>query len=98
MAYIIKTSRQFEKDFAKLDSLTQSKTLVILEQMKQKPLFNVTKLKGIKIGIYRRRIGDYRLRFDIINNSLYLYCLRHRKEVYRWFSSPAFSANWTVYR
>lgn len=38
MIYTIKTSKSFEKDFAKLDSLTQSKILVALEKMRLNPL------------------------------------------------------------
>ncbi len=87
MKYRIKISKQFEKDFAKLDSLTQSKILVILESMQIKPLFNAKKLKTIKLGIFRRRIGDYRLRFDILKKEkvVALYRIRHRKDVYKEF-------------
>jgi mRNA interferase RelE/StbE len=83
MKYKIKISKQFEKDFAKLDSLTQSKILVVLERMQTKPFQKIKKLKSIKIGIFRRRIGDYRLRFDVMKNTIYLYRIRHRKEVYK---------------
>ncbi|MBU1019162.1 MAG: type II toxin-antitoxin system RelE/ParE family toxin [Patescibacteria group bacterium] len=83
MKYKIKVPPQFEKDFAKLDSVTQSKVLVVLESMKEKPLFNSKKLKSVKVGCFRRRIGDFRLRFDCEKKIVCLYRVRHRKEVYR---------------
>ncbi len=83
MLYILKTSKLFEKDFADLDSITQSKVLVILEKMRNNPFFNTKKLKNTDVGIFRTRIGDFRIRFDVIKNNIYLYCVRHRKEVYK---------------
>lgn len=83
MKYKIKVSKQFEKDFSKLDSITQSKILVVLESLQEKPLLKSKKLKNVKIGVFRRRIGDYRLRFDLVKREVWLYRIRHRKEVYR---------------
>lgn len=83
MAYTIKTSRQFEKDFASLDSITQSRVLVAIERMRINPLLNIKKLKNIAVGIFRLRVGDYRIRYDVINKEVYLYRIRHRKDIYR---------------
>lgn len=83
MIYTIKTSRSFEKDFSKLDSLTQNRVLIALEKMKKNPFLQVKKLKKVNAGIYRLRIGDYRIRFDLIDEDIYLYRVRHRKNVYR---------------
>lgn len=85
MTYTLKTSRSFQKDFEVLDSLMQSRLLVVLERMKVNPFEDVKKLKNVEVGIYRKRIGDYRLRFDVFKKQreIYLYRIRHRKEVYR---------------
>ena len=85
MIYTVKISKQFKKDFAKLDAITQSRVLLVLESMRGKPLENSKKLINVKVGIYRRRIGDFRLRYDIIKKEhvLILYRIRHRKEVYK---------------
>lgn len=83
MAYIIKTSKAFEKDFLRLDSVTQSRVLTIIEKLKKNPFENCKKLKQTDIGIFRQRIGDYRLRYDVVKQEIYLYRIRHRKEVYR---------------
>lgn len=85
MKYKIKTSKQFEKDFSKLDSITQSKVLVVLESIREKQFLKAKKMKTIEIGIFRRRIGDYRLRFDCLKEKkvIFLYRIRHRKDVYK---------------
>ncbi len=83
MAYTIKTSRAFEKDFSKLDSLTQNRVLVVLEKMRLDPFLNAKKLKQLEVGTLRQRIGDYRLRYDVSGHIAYLYRIRHRREVYR---------------
>ncbi|MBI5755017.1 type II toxin-antitoxin system RelE/ParE family toxin [Candidatus Peregrinibacteria bacterium] len=83
MTYELKTSKNFEKDFACLDSVTQSRVLVALEKMRLNPLLNAKKLHNMDIGIFRQRIGDYRLRYDILGKDVFLYRIRHRKEVYR---------------
>ena len=83
MAYILKTSQSFQKDFGKLDSVMQTRVLTALEKMKTDPLIDSKKLINVPIGVFRRRIGDYRLRFDISGHEIYLYRIRHRKEVYR---------------
>lgn len=83
MAYTIKTTASFEKDFSRLDSLTQNRVLVALEKMRINPFLNAKKLTQLDIGVFRQRIGDYRLRYDVIGHDIYLYRVRHKKEVYR---------------
>lgn len=34
-------------------------------------------------GRFRLRLGDYRLRYDVIGDSVILHSIRHRKESYR---------------
>ena len=83
MIYTVKTSKSFEKDFSRLDSITQSRVLTILEKLTRSPFENCKKLKQTDVGIFRQRIGDYRLRYDVVKKEIYLYRIRHRKEVYR---------------
>ena len=83
MKYKIKTSKYFEKDFEKLESSIQTKVLAYLESMTIDPFIDIKKLKNVEIGIFRKRIGNYRIRFDIIKDSIYLYRIRHRKDIYK---------------
>lgn len=83
MSYRIVTSKTFEKDFEKLDSIMQSRVLVALEQMQKNPFTDIKKLHNVKTGIFRRRIGDHRLRFDLVKKGIHLHQIRHRREVYK---------------
>ena len=83
MTYKLKFAHRFQKDFAKLDRETQSRIFVLLERMTKDPFYGAKKLKNTKVGIYRIRVGDHRIRFDIEKKSILLYCLRHRKDVYK---------------
>ena len=80
--YKLLYTRHFKKDFKKLTSLIQEKTIITLKKIKKNPFNGVEKLKGMKYGIYRVRIGSYRIRFDIEKNNLILHSVKHRKEIY----------------
>lgn len=86
------SSPPFERDIRKLtkrnpDLLTRVGEAVAI--LRNDP-YNATgrhdikKLGGIKPGEgqYRIRIGDYRIRYDILGNDVVLYSFRHRKEAY----------------
>lgn len=83
MAYTLKTSRSFQKDFERLDSVTQARILTALEKMKNNPFADAKKLTNAAVGLFLKRVGDYRLRFDVIDKEVYLYRVRHRREVYK---------------
>lgn len=81
--YTIKVYAVFDKDLAKLDPFMQSRVLVAIEHMRINPFEDVKKLQDVGVGIFRKRVGDYRIRFDVIGKEIYLYRIRHRKDVYR---------------
>ena len=85
MSYFIKQYRGFEKDFERLEDLMQLRILNVLERLRVNPFYNIKHLKDVKTGVYCARIGDYRLRFDIFpqEKEIFLYRVRHRREVYR---------------
>lgn len=83
MNFHIKTTKAFERDFAKLDALTQTRVLTAIEKMQRMPFLDAKKLKNVNDGIWRIRIGDYRIRFDITGRDIILYRVRHRREIYR---------------
>jgi len=41
------------------------------------------KLHGPRIGRWRWRVGDYRIRYDVGAREVHLHVVRHRKDVYR---------------
>lgn len=75
-------SKRFEDDFRTLPKEVQSRVLRALSLIQADP-FRGQKLKGVAIGRWRYRVGDYRIRYDIEGSAIYLHIVRHRKEVYR---------------
>jgi mRNA interferase RelE/StbE len=47
------------------------------------PLVFAEKLKDKKLGMYRFRIGDWRIIFDYFQNKIYILRIAHRKDIYR---------------
>lgn len=47
------------------------------------PVRHAVKLTSPKIGQYRFRIGDYRIIFDIAENTLIVHAVGHRGDIYR---------------
>ena len=58
----------------------------VYPQLKSNPFFgpNIKKLKGELEGLYRFRLGNYRLFYKIDNNNVIVFIikLKHRKEAY----------------
>lgn len=48
------------------------------------PLSFADHLVDYRIGQYRFRIGDYRVIFDLEEETLVLLAIDHRKDIYRW--------------
>lgn len=75
-------SKRFEDDFRELPKKIQGQVLKALDRIKNDP-HHGQKLKGVEIGQWRYRVGDYRIRYDVEASDIYLHVVRHRKEVYR---------------
>ena len=78
-----------EKDLEKLlrrDKISANKVIKELENFANNPKgnFNIKLLKGKFENLYRLRVGNYRIIYDIINDEINVYRVRHRKEVYLW--------------
>lgn len=75
-------TKQFEDDFKKLPAKVQGQVLKALQRIERAP-HRAQKLAGVKLGRWRYRVGDYRIRYDIEKNIIVLKIVRYRKEVYR---------------
>ncbi len=79
----------FEKNFKKLDDpRVKDKFLRVIEILERDPYnkegkFQIKKLRNIKPGEWRFRIGDYRLRYDIEDDKVILHFIKHRKDIYK---------------
>lgn len=86
--YQIELTDQFKKEFKKLDKYTQK----LLRSWINKNIENIESprkkgkaLVGNKLGLWRYRIGDYRLICKIEDEKLIILALAiaHRKDVYK---------------
>lgn len=83
MKYLFRLSA--EKKFGKLDSQIQKRIIKKLEFIIStlNPLDFAEPLTQSKIGQYRFRIGDYRVIFDIEDETIVILTLGHRREIYK---------------
>ena len=78
-------SPQAEKELKKLPADVQ---LQIIHKLRHflsasNPLDFASHLKDTDLGNYRFRIGDYRVIFDVEEDTIVILTLGHRKEIYR---------------
>ncbi|NOR55254.1 MAG: type II toxin-antitoxin system RelE/ParE family toxin [Sulfurovum sp.] len=71
------------KDLSKLHKGEVAKILSKIEELEKYPhIPNLKKLTNFEPP-YRLRVGNYRVLFDIENNTITVYRVRHRKESYK---------------
>ena len=83
--YKISFQSLVEKDLRKLSSKNCDRILSRIEELAVEPLASQsTKLKGTE-GLYRVRVGDYRIIYEIDMSAkcILIHYVRHRREVYR---------------
>jgi len=85
-AFTVKLTPSFLRDLEALSKPIQRKVLDALKRLETEPFGPaplVKKLKGKGIGQWRLRVGDYRVRYDLVRRDVVLYRVRHRKDIYR---------------
>ena len=82
MKYDIQFKPRAVKDIDKLSSRVQTKIIKYIEIMGCDLTGDVKRLTNFTPE-YRLRVGDYRVLFEIENNRIIVYRVRHRREVYR---------------
>lgn len=88
MKYKLFYTAKAKKDLSNFDSKIASKILDKIDFYINtgEPIKHSKKLVGFKNGVYRFRIGDYRVIFDVDNKGnitiLIILRIKHRKEVY----------------
>ncbi len=85
MTYSIIVTKSIQKELDNLPNEIKERIYAKISQLANNPrIEGVTKLKGYE-NEYRLRVGDYRVRYEIIDKTqtvLLLQC-KHRREVYR---------------
>ncbi len=85
--YRIEFVKSAKKEFDRLPARMRSKTTEAFNLLSQNPyseLLRIKKLKGAEY-LYRIRLGDYRMVYEIRNERLIVLVIKigHRSEVYR---------------
>lgn len=80
--YAVVPSKRFEDDFRALPKDVQRQVLSAITRIKTNP-FRGRRLRDVKVGAWRYRVGDWRIRYDIEGTRIFLHVVRHRKDVYR---------------
>jgi len=86
-AYRVEFVKSAKKEFDRLSRRIQDRLLEALSVLSQNPfseLLRFKKLKGAD-SLYRIRVGDYRVVYEIRNEVLLILVIKigHRKDVYR---------------
>ena len=82
--YKVIFTKSVKKDFRKIHKLEVSKILNEIEELAKNPRSSKTKkLKGEKL--YRLRVGNYRVIYDIQDNLMLIFVVKlgHRSDIYR---------------
>lgn len=75
-------TKTFLIDLRKIPPSLRRRTEAAIEKLKKDP-FRGRKLEAVETGQWRIRIGDYRIRYDVIGKDVVLHRIRHRKDIYR---------------
>ena len=83
----IAQTKEFEKNIQKLDAKIYTKIKnIVYPQLRKNPFFgpNIKKLKGEYEGVYRYRLGNYRLFYIVENEKVIVIVtsISHRKNAY----------------
>ena len=83
MAYNITFKKSVAKDLKKIDRSEADRILKKIASELSKQADELPELKGQFAGLKKHRIGNYRVIFAIIDDSILILRIQHRKDVYR---------------
>ncbi len=74
------------KDLRNIEKKDAQKIILLVQKYtNENPLVKTKKLQGNFDGLYRYRVGNYRVIFEIDNNKIYILKIKHRKDIYKNF-------------
>ena len=83
MAYKIRYKTSVRKDLSKIDKKEASRIINAIERELVTEPKKGKQLAGEYSGLYRYRIGDYRIIYSIFKDSILILRVGHRKDVYK---------------
>ncbi|MCC7355724.1 MAG: type II toxin-antitoxin system RelE/ParE family toxin [Anaerolineae bacterium] len=78
-AYRLIVTERFYKDMRKIERKDQQRILAALREIEADP-YRGRKVVAAETGQYRWRVGDYRIRYDIEDDKVYVLRVRKRAE------------------
>jgi len=82
LRYDIQFKPRAVRDIERLPSRIQAQVLARIEEMRNDLKGDVKRLTNFTPE-YRLRVGDYRALFEVEKETIVIYRIRHRREVYR---------------
>lgn len=87
LKYRVEFSKEAKKYLKRLDKTTTEKILNAIETIRESPKFhlNITKMEGYEGEVYRLRVGNIRILYEIIDDILLITVFRigPRGDVYK---------------
>jgi mRNA interferase RelE/StbE len=83
VSYRLFYTARAERDMAKLDPGVKERIRQALERYARDPFRHVRKMVSPELGMYRFRIGDWRVICDIYEDCIVVLRVGHRREIYR---------------
>jgi mRNA interferase RelE/StbE len=83
LKYSIAFKKSVSRDLKKIDREQAEKILLKIDQELSTEAGKYPELKGSFSGLRKCRIGNYRIIFTIINDTVLILRIKHRKDVYK---------------
>jgi len=84
--FTVRLTHSFQRDLESLPPPIQERVLEAIKRLETNPFdppLKIKKLKGKGIGQWRLEVWPYRVRYDVVEQEVVLYRVRHRKDIYR---------------
>jgi mRNA interferase RelE/StbE len=75
-------TRRARKDLDTLDPPVRARILEKLGDLQGDPLRAATRLTDARLGTYRVRVGDWRIIFDLDDDTVVVLRIGHRRQIY----------------
>jgi len=83
LAFRITFKKSVSRDLKKSNITDADRILTKISEELSKKAESMPELKGRFAGLRKYRVGEYRIIFTILNDSILITRIRHRKEVYK---------------